>query len=96
MTRKQIRFLFGMSLLELAGLIGCIAISYQMEGNAPAATGLFGLLLLAASFTGSVYGLFFFKRFRENRERYGIVGTWLHGLVFLFLLILYGIGVILA
>ena len=94
MTQKKIRFLFIMSLLELAGLWGCILFSYIMEGSAPITAGLLGLVLMLCSFTGSVYGLFEMKAFRENHERYGIVGTWLHVLIFLILLVLYVIGVI--
>lgn len=95
MNRKQIRFLFTMSLLELIALCGCIACAYVMKGNVPVTAGLVGLVLMICSFTGSVYGKFEMKTFKENHNYVGMVGTGLHVIIFLVLIVLYGLGLIL-
>lgn len=95
MNRKQVRFLLAMSLLELIVLYGCIMYSYLMKGLVPPAAGIVGLVLMVCSFTGSVYGKFEMKTFKENHNYAGIVGTRLHMLVFLVLIILYAVGLIL-
>lgn len=95
MNRKQVRFLLAMSLLELIVLYGCIMYSYLMKGHVPPAAGIVGLVLMVCSFTGSVYGKFEMKTFKENHNYAGIVGTRLHMLVFLVLIILYAVGLIL-
>ena len=84
-----------MSLLELIVLYGCIMYSYLMKGHVPPAAGIVGLVLMVCSFTGSVYGKFEMKTFKENHNYAGIVGTRLHMLVFLVLIILYAVGLIL-
>lgn len=95
MKPNQIRFLFFMSLLELACLYGCIMFSYMKKGNASLAAGIAGLVLMVCSFIGSVYGMFEMKIFKENHNYIGIVGTRLHMLVFLLLAVLYVVGIIL-
>lgn len=95
MNQKQIRFLFVTSLLESAALFGCIMYAYMCKGDVPPATGLVGLVLMVCSFVGSVYGRFEMKNFKENHTVDGIVGTRLHMLIFLALMILYVMGLVL-
>ena len=95
MNPKQIRILFFMSVLELVCLYGCVMFSYMQKGNAPLAAGIAGLVLMVCSFTGSVYGMFEMRNFKENHNRFGMAGTVLHVLIFLILLILYAVGMIL-
>lgn len=96
MKPRQIRFLFFMSLAELIGMYGCVMLSYMEKGNAPLAAGIVGLVIMACSFIGSVYGMFEMKIFKENHNYIGIVGTRLHMLVFLFVIILYAAGIVLS
>lgn len=95
MNRRQIRFLFAMSLLELIVLYGCVMYACFMKGNVPLATGVVGLILMVCSFIGSVYGGFEMKTFKENRNFAGIVGTRLHMLIFLIIVVFYVMGLIL-
>lgn len=95
MNQRQIRFLFTTSLLELIVLYGCVMYAYLLKGDVPPAAGIVGLVLMACSFTGSVYGRFEMKAFKENHNHMGIVGTRLHMLIFLALLALYVIGLVL-
>ena len=95
MNQKKVRFLFTMSLLELIVLYGCVMYAYMMKGNVPSAAGIVGLVLMVCSFTGSVYGRFELKTFKENRNHMGIVGTRLHMLIFLALLAFYVVGLVL-
>lgn len=95
MKPNQVRILFVMSLLELVCLYGCVMFSYMQKGNASFAAGIAGLVLMVCSFTGSVYGMFEMKIFKENHNHMGIVGTRLHMLIFLLLIILYVIGIVL-
>ncbi|MDO5409691.1 MAG: hypothetical protein Q4F21_04470 [Lachnospiraceae bacterium] len=94
MKPKQIRFLFIMSLLEAAGLGICVLYAYARGGNVPLAAAAAGLVLMVCSFTGSVFGSFYRKTFKENHNHAGRIGTALHLLVFLALLVLYIIGMI--
>lgn len=95
MKPNQIRILFFMSLLELICLYGCIMFSCVQKGNASLIAGAAGLILMVCSFTGSVYGMFEMKIFKENHNHIGIVGTRLHMLIFLLLILLYVVGMIL-
>lgn len=95
MNRRQIRFLFVMSLLELIVLYGCIMYAYLMKGDVPLATGVVGLILMICSFIGSVYGKFEMKTFKDNRNYAGIIGTRIHMLIFLVVIVLYAMGLIL-
>ena len=95
MNQKQVRFLFMMSLLELIVLYGWVMCAYMLKGDVPPAAGIVGLVLMACSFTGSVYGKFEMKAFKENHNHMGIVGTRLHMIIFLVLLAIYTAGLVL-
>lgn len=95
MKQKQIRILFFSSLFELVCLYGCVMFSYLQKGNASLIAGAAGLILMVCSFIGSVYGMYEMKIFKENHNHIGIVGTRLHMLIFLLLIILYVIGIFL-
>ena len=94
MNRKQIKYLFAAAAAELAALYGCILYYYIKAGQAPLAAGAVCLLVMVCSFIGSVYGSFSMKSFKENKSLMGMGATWIHRIVFLLLIILYGIGYI--
>lgn len=94
MNRKQVRFLFAMSLLELIVLCGCVMYACMMKGHVPLAAGIAGLILMICSFTGSVYGKYEIKTFKENHNYMGIIGTRLHMFIFLVLIIFYVMGLL--
>lgn len=95
MEARKVRFLFIMSLLELIAVYGCIMYSYMKKGNVPVLVGAAGLILLACSFVGSVYGLFERKNFKENHNYIGLAAMVIHLLVFLGLFALYIAGMLL-
>jgi uncharacterized membrane protein len=93
MNQKQVWFLFIMSWVELAGLFGCVIFAYLQKGNSPLAIGIVGLFLMAGSFIGSVYGRYEMKAFKENHNLMGVVGTWLHMVIFVLMILLYVLGI---
>lgn len=58
------------------------------------AAGVVMLVLMVFSFTGSVYGIFEMKAFKENHNHMGIAGACIHVLVFLIIMILYIVGML--
>lgn len=95
LNKKQIRTLFFSSLLNLAILAVSLCFAYLKNGNVDWKFGLIYFLILGGSFTASVYGQYDYRNMKKNKRHMGIIGTRLHMLALLIVLIFWLMGVFL-
>ena len=92
LNRKEINRLFFLSILELVGIILSVRFAFIKNGQIPWYFGIIGILLMAISFGGAVYGWGDHKTLKADRRYKGLIGTWIHTFVFIIMLAFYIIG----